>query len=181
MSKRQQARGREPIAPPAVEKSPEPPPLATFSIDVAAEPVPVCEHVHLTVDRPAGVVTCADCQAELSGELTVLFDGVTTVAPAREADTETVPPHLRCPACWGGLRGKACKRKWRRQVSGALHERCYLCDQCGTEWVREFREEVEDGIVVATSRVKTVRPNVRVDAGDHDGTLAGFNQEGDGM
>ena len=79
MSKRHHTRGREPskaapVDPPVSAAAP--PELATFSIDVAPEPVQVCEHIRLTVDRPAGVVTCADCQAELSGELTVVFDGV---------------------------------------------------------------------------------------------------------
>lgn len=183
MSKRHQNRSREPSKAMPVES---PPDLATFSIDVAPETLLICEHIRLTIDRPAGRVACADCQAELSGELTVLFDGVPSGAGTEALttaiqDDETVPPHLRCPACWGEFRGKAARRKWRRQVSGTLHERCYLCDQCGSEWIREFREEVEDGIVIATSRVKTIRLNLRVNDRDPDGTLAGYGQEGDGM
>ena len=80
-------------------------------------------------------------------------------------DAREVKKHLRCPTCWGnqdgpkksGLGGKAGKRKWVRQVSGPLQKRCYVCDECGTEWVVEVTAEVEDDIEYKRTRVTQVR------------------------
>ena len=69
-----------------------------------------------------------------------------------------VKPHLRCPCCWNGYGGTAKRRKWQRQVSGPTCDRCYLCGECGTEWVIRTRTEVEDGIEYRTTEVIQVRP-----------------------
>jgi hypothetical protein len=70
----------------------------------------------------------------------------------------TVKPHLRCPACYKGLGGKAKRRKWQRQVSGVLVQRCYSCDTCGAEWTVEVRSDVnDDGVPSTTVKVVDVR------------------------
>lgn len=82
--------------------------------------------------------------------------------PATESPIEQrrddVKPHLRCPCCWNGLGGKAERRKWQRQVSGTLVKRCYVCDQCGTEWDVDVRYEVVDGIEWVETKTVKVKP-----------------------
>jgi hypothetical protein len=74
-------------------------------------------------------------------------------SPLRE-----LKPHLRCPTCYTGYGGKAARRKWKRQVSGTLQKRCYVCDQCGMEWIAEVRiEEDDDGITHVSTKVTEVR------------------------
>lgn len=73
------------------------------------------------------------------------------------AETSTVKKHLRCPLCWDRYQGKAARRKWQRQVSGSLQQRCYCCDQCGTEWVVEVRSEETDGILHTTTKVAVIK------------------------
>lgn len=83
-------------------------------------------------------------------------------APATEAPVEQrrddVKPHLRCPCCWNGLGGKAERRKWQRQVSGPLVQRCYVCDKCGAEWIVDVRVEVVDGIEWVETKTAKVKP-----------------------
>ena len=75
-----------------------------------------------------------------------------------ESPRQEVKKHLRCPACWDNYGGKARRLKWRRQVNGVIHDRCYVCDQCGAEWVTRFKEEVDDDNVVwKESTLKEVR------------------------
>lgn len=73
----------------------------------------------------------------------------------RGASDQRVKQHLRCPQCWGAEGGVAQRRKWRRQINGPVHERCYVCGNCGWNWVVRFETEVQDGIECTTSR--TVR------------------------
>lgn len=77
-------------------------------------------------------------------------------APAQRRDD--VKPHLRCPCCWNGYGGKAQRRKWQRQVNGPLAQRCYVCDQCGAEWVVDVRVEEKDGIEWVETKTSKVRP-----------------------
>jgi len=82
------------------------------------------------------------------------------VAPAEATDAKDVRPpkrHLRCPSCWTGYGGRAERMKWSRQVSGILQKRCYVCDQCGTEWVVEVRCDTIDDIEHKTTKVVEVR------------------------
>jgi hypothetical protein len=77
-------------------------------------------------------------------------------------EEKAVKKHRRCPQCWNNpdYRGKAHRIKWRRQINGPLHHRCYLCDACGTEWIVEFREEVDDSdITIVTNKVIKIRPS----------------------
>lgn len=84
----------------------------------------------------------------------------------RKAADEIVPrvgeikKHLRCPSCWDGLGGSAGRRKWSRQISGPLQQRCYVCNQCGTEWVVEVRSEENDGVLFTQTRVAEVREQI---------------------
>lgn len=71
---------------------------------------------------------------------------------------DDVKPHLRCPCCWNGYGGKAARRKWQRQVSGPLVQRCYVCDQCGTEWTVDVRVEEVDGIEWVETKISKVKP-----------------------
>jgi len=77
---------------------------------------------------------------------------------AAKPSNPNVKRHLRCPCCWNGLGGKALKRKWQRQVSGPLVQRCYVCDQCGAEWVVDVRVEESDGIEWVEIKTSQVRP-----------------------
>lgn len=74
-----------------------------------------------------------------------------------KASPRDVAKHLRCPSCYSGLGGVAARRKWWRQISGPLHQRCYACGECGTEWVVEVRSEVVDDIEHKTTKVTEVR------------------------
>ena len=76
----------------------------------------------------------------------------------KERRDDSIKPHLRCPCCWNGYGGKAARRKWQRQVSGPLVQRCYLCDQCGAEWVVDVRVELIDGIDWVETKVSKIRP-----------------------
>ena len=80
--------------------------------------------------------------------------GAEPVKPRRN----DVKPHLRCPCCWNGYRGKARRRKWQRQVSGPLVQRCYVCDQCGAEWVVDVRVDEIDGVSWVETKTAKVRP-----------------------
>ena len=77
--------------------------------------------------------------------------------------TNFVKPHLRCPSCWGNLGGRAARRKWVRQVSGPLQKRCYVCCECGTEWVIEIVSHEEDGVLHRKTRVSEVRELTNAD------------------
>jgi hypothetical protein len=79
-------------------------------------------------------------------------------SPVEKRDESNVKPHLRCPCCWNGRKGKAFKRKWQRQVNGPLVQRCYVCDQCGTEWVVDVRVEEIDGVAWVETKTAKVRP-----------------------
>lgn len=68
-----------------------------------------------------------------------------------------VKPHLRCPICWNGNKGRAKRRKWSRQVSGTLTKRCYVCNECGREWVVDVRSEIVDDVEIVTTGVSQVR------------------------
>lgn len=72
---------------------------------------------------------------------------------------ESVKPHMRCPLCWTGLGGRAARRKWQQAVNTSVDKRCYVCDQCGTEWVVEVRREVDDGVLFTRTKVIEVRTN----------------------
>ncbi len=106
------------------------------------------------------------------GQITIVVDGLPVeVSPAliaavadeirgMSADPvkRRVKRHLRCPICYGNYGGVAARRKWQRQVSGPLQKRCYVCGDCGTEWVADVRSEVVDDIEIKTTRVVEVRP-----------------------
>jgi hypothetical protein len=86
-----------------------------------------------------------------------------------ESKTTTVKHHLRCPCCFNGYGGTACKRKWQVQISGPLVKRSYLCGECGTEWIVEIRTEIEDGIEYKTTKVTEVHPSEQGQKAMNDG------------
>ncbi len=106
------------------------------------------------------------------GQITIAVDGVPVeVSPAliavvadeirgitADPAKRRVKRHLRCPTCYGNYGGVAVRRKWQRQVSGPLQKRCYVCGECGTEWVADVRSEIVDDIEIKTTRVVEVRP-----------------------
>lgn len=75
-----------------------------------------------------------------------------------------VKKHLQCPACWNGLGGKAERRKWSRQVHGTLQQRCYVCDECGAEWVVDVRSDVVDDIEHVSTKISRIRYKTGEDA-----------------
>lgn len=106
-----------------------------------------CSHDVILVDREAGSTTCQQCRSDLAGQFSWSM-----------SDEARVPKHRRCPTCWSGYGGKAHRRKWHRRVSGTLEKRCYICDQCGCEWIVEVRSDVSDkGLVTETTRIAEVR------------------------
>lgn len=66
--------------------------------------------------------------------------------------------HLRCPVCFDNLGGVAARRKWQHQVSTRQVKRCYVCNQCGAEWVVKVNnDESDDGVLYQTTQVAEVR------------------------
>ncbi len=87
-------------------------------------------------------------------------NGQRTLKEARAVEqtaVREVKKHLQCPLCYHGLGGTAQRRKWQVQVSGSLVKRCYVCGECGTEWVVEVRCEDVDGIEYKRTKVVEVR------------------------
>ena len=77
---------------------------------------------------------------------------------AKSANGTGVKKHLQCPLCWGGYGGRAQRMKWHRQVSGRKQKRCYVCGECGTEWVVEVDNlVVDDGVSQTITKVTEVR------------------------
>ena len=77
--------------------------------------------------------------------------------PVPPAERSSVKKQLRCPSCWNTRRGRAARRKWWQQISGPLNKVCYVCGECGTEWVVEVRSEDNDGVLFKEIRVSEVR------------------------
>lgn len=79
--------------------------------------------------------------------------------PPTTATSDGLPKkHLRCPVCFTGYGGRASVRKWQRQVNSHIVNRCYLCGECGCEWVVEVRsDEDDDGVLVRKTKVVEVR------------------------
>lgn len=90
-------------------------------------------------------------------------NGQSASLPATEPQArqvrESVKPHMRCPLCWTGLGGRAARRKWQQAVNTSVDKRCYVCDQCGSEWVVEVRREIDDGVLFTRIKVIEVRTN----------------------
>lgn len=119
-----------------------------------------------TVAESADVQTLYQRSLERIDELLVENEQLKAAAAVCQcqckADDSDVKPHLRCPSCWGTLRGRGV-RKWQRQVSGSLVKRAYDCDKCPADWTVEVRVDEDDGIQKTTTVISEVRqPAVEV-------------------
>ena len=129
-------------------------------------------HVESTASAPSESGRAGD-GAVSSKSISITVDGVSiTPSPALLAaitaelggrpaapPNRTVKRHLRCPICYDNYGGVAARRKWQRQVSGPLQKRCYVCGECGTEWVADVRLEIVDDIEIRTTQIVEVRPS----------------------
>ena len=60
---------------------------------------------------------------------------------------QITPDHLRCPHCWGTMRGVGSHR-WHTRVSGRVMRYAYRCGLCGHEWIID--KHMESAVVVET-------------------------------
>jgi hypothetical protein len=119
-----------------------------------------------TPDKPADLSAVTEWQlGDVLPPVEVPSEPANAAAPPTngKADHDKIKPHLRCPVCWKTLGGKASRRKWWRQITGSKHQRCYGCDQCGTEWTVEVEAELSDGVEYTATRIAEVRTPLETD------------------